>query len=245
MRHPGEQDLILLHYGDHADAEAVRGHMADCARCREEYAALERFLEALEPLPVPERDPGYGERVFRRVVAQAQAPGRSAWPAWLAWPRLALASAVAVLLLAAFWIGREQGQSEAALTAEQRQRILLLAVSEHLARSERMLLDLANASPAATLDLGGKPAAAGRLAADNRMYRATAHHAGLEPLAVLLDDLERILVDIANSPATVSGPELYALWRRIEASGLLIKLRIAEGQSLRDARIRPAAATQI
>jgi len=248
MKHLSEPDLVLLHYGDLPDAQAARGHLAACPHCREEYAALEQFLGAVEPAPVPERDAGYPQRVWARVNARLEAAPRTrtAWPSWMAWPRLASAAALAALILIAFWVGRGQGRSDMALTAEQRERILLLAVSEHLERSEHMLRELVNTSPAASLDLGQKPATAERLAADNRLYRATARHAGLERLALLLDELERVLVDVANSPETVSGPEFNTLWRRIQANGLLIKMRIAESQSRQDVRgLSSAPASQI
>ena len=238
MKHISEEDLVLLRYGELPEAHPAHAHLAECPRCRDAHAALERFLGALEPAPVPERDAGYEDRVFASVTARLAPPVRTAWAGWLAWPRLAAAAAVLLLAVLAFWAGREQGRSEVALTAEQRERILLLAVSEHLERSERMLRELVNTRPAATLDLGQKPRMADQLAADNRIYRATARHAGQEQLALLLDELERVLVDIANSPETLSGPEFNALWRRIQANGLLIKVRIAEGEARRDVQGR-------
>jgi hypothetical protein len=238
MKHASQEDLVLLHYGELAHAESVREHVAACGRCREKQAALERFLGALEPAPAPERDAGYEDRLFARVMARLAPPARPAGSYWLAWPRLTAAAAAVILACFAFWIGREQGRHEVALSVEQRERILLLAVSEHLERSERMLRELVNTRPAASLDLGERPRAAERLAADNRLYRATARHAGQEHLALLLDELERVLVEIANSPATVNGAEFNALWRRIQANGLLIKVRIAESETRRAVRQR-------
>jgi hypothetical protein len=232
MKHPSDEDLVLFHYAE-IPPDEIRGHLVECARCRDAYAELERDLGAIVAAPVPERDAAYPHRVWARVRAEIEAPRRSraTWTSWLAWPRLATAAALVLLALVAYGIGREQGRSDLALTAEQRERILWLAVGDHLERCDRALRELVNTRSAAAADLGPVPRTAERLAADNRLYRATARHAGQERLASLLDELERILVDIANSPETVSGPELRALSRRIQASGLLIQMGIAERES--------------
>jgi hypothetical protein len=236
MSHLSQDELVLLHYGDRTPTDAVREHLETCTHCRAEQAALASLLEAIEPPPVPERDAAYADRVYRQVTARISQPSRPTRTLsfWVTWPRFAAAAAALVLAVLAFWAGREQGRTEIALSPEQRERILLLAVSEHLERSERMLRDLVNTQQTATTDLGQGPQTAERLAADNRIYRATAVHAGQADLAQLLDELERVLVEIANTPTTVSGPEFNALWRRIQANGLLIKMRIAESETRHD-----------
>ncbi len=236
MSHLSQDDLVLLHYRERPATDAVREHLEACEHCRAEQAALASLLQAIAPPVVPERDLAYEDRVYRKVTARIAEPARSArtLSSWLRWPRLAAAAAALVLAALAFWAGREQGRTEIALTPEQRERILLLAVSEHLERSERVLRDLVNTQQAPTTDLGMGPQTAERLAADNRIYRATAVHAGQAHLAQLLDELERVLVEIANTPTTVSGPEFNALWRRIQANGLLIKMRIAESETRHD-----------
>jgi len=240
MSHLSQDDLVLLHYGERPATDAVRQHLGSCPRCRAEQAALVQLLRSIEAPRVPEPDATFEERVFRNATAR-QAQESTPAPRFslrITGARLAAAAAAVVLLVLAFWAGRARGRSEIALSPEQRERILFAAVSEHLERSERVLRELVNTEPAATTDLGQGPATAERLAADNRIYRATAQHAGQERLAQLLDELERVLVDIANSPSTVSGPEFNALWRRIQAGGLLIKMRIAESETRRDVETR-------
>ena len=240
MSHLSPDDLVLLHYGERKPTDAVRAHHEACERCRAEQAAHTNLLQAVEPPDVPERDAGYEERVYRKVtarIAESARPART-FSFWH-WPRWAAAAAAVVLATFAFWAGREQGRTEVALSPEQRERILLLAVSEHLDRSERVLRDLVNTKQTPTTDLGQGPQTAERLAADNRIYRATAVHAGQAQLAQLLDELERVLVEIANSPTTLPGPEFNALWRRIQANGLLIKMRIAESETRHDIQNRP------
>ncbi|MFQ5694512.1 MAG: hypothetical protein ACE5HB_00830, partial [Terriglobia bacterium] len=46
----------------------------------------------------------------------------------------------------------------------------------------------------------------------------------------VLDDLERILLEIANSPETLSSPDFEELRRRIESKGILFKVRVIGSQ---------------
>ena len=52
-------------------------------------------------------------------------------------------------------------------------------------------------------------------------------------------DLERVLVEIAHSPSKATSPELEKIRQRIEAEGILFKVRVVESR-LRD-RQPPAA----
>jgi hypothetical protein len=49
-------------------------------------------------------------------------------------------------------------------------------------------------------------------------------------MAAVLDDLERVLVDIAASPSTVSQEDLDTVRRRIESKELLFKVRVVSSQ---------------
>jgi hypothetical protein len=61
-------------------------------------------------------------------------------------------------------------------------------------------------------------------------------------MASVLDELERVLVDIAASPATVTQEDLDSVRRRIESKELLFKVRVVSSQ-VRD-RQRAAARPQ-
>ena len=49
-------------------------------------------------------------------------------------------------------------------------------------------------------------------------------------MASVLDELERVLVDIAASPATVSQEDLDSVRRRIDSKELLFKVRVVSSQ---------------
>jgi hypothetical protein len=64
----------------------------------------------------------------------------------------------------------------------------------------------------------------------NRLYRQTAASTGDAAMASILDDLERVLVDIAASPSTVSQEDLDSVRRRIDSKELLFKVRVVSSQ---------------
>jgi hypothetical protein len=244
MKHYDENELVLHHYGEAADGEAVDRHLADCERCRAEYEALRRTLDAVGELPVPERNERYPEEVWRRVdpAAAGERPARRR--RGQLWPRLAFAASVVVLLFGAFLVGRQVGVSEGIdsvtpIPESVRERILLVAVGDHLERSQRLLVELTNAETVDDVDLSRTQPLARTLAADNRVYRRSAASAGQESMAGLLDELERVLLDLANGPDDWNAAELADLRRRIEGRGLLIKIRVL-GDDARERGRRPS-----
>ena len=93
-----------------------------------------------------------------------------------------------------------------------------------------VLIELANASDADQVDLSREKILAENLVDSNRLYRQTAAAAGEPGVANVLDDLERVLLDIAHSPDTISGDELKEIQRRIDDEGLLFKVRVVGSQ---------------
>jgi hypothetical protein len=67
----------------------------------------------------------------------------------------------------------------------------------------------------------------------NRLYRETAKQDGDAALASVLDDLERVLLDVAHSPKEVTPAQLENIRQRIEAHGILFKVRVV-GQELQE-----------
>jgi hypothetical protein len=75
------------------------------------------------------------------------------------------------------------------------------------------------------------------LVEENRLYRQTAQHDKDPQIAGALDQIERVLIDIAHQPDSVSAKELEELQHRIESQGVLFKVRVVE--STVKARTRP------
>ncbi len=111
-----------------------------------------------------------------------------------------------------------------------RDRILMVAVGDHLERSQMVLVELMNAQPGETLDISSEQKLAEDLVSENRLYRQAARRDKDASVANLLDELERVLVEIAHEPSKLSGPELASVKQRIEAQGIVFKVRVVGSQ---------------
>ena len=90
------------------------------------------------------------------------------------------------------------------------------------------------------VDLSLERERAEELVAANRLYRQTATATGDAAMAQLLDELERLLVELAASPDQVSSEDFEGVQQRVAARDLLFKVRVVSA-ALR-ARQQPAAA---
>ena len=64
------------------------------------------------------------------------------------------------------------------------------------------------------------------LISETRLYRQTAAATGNTPIAAILDELERLLLDIAHGPSRLSPAELAKLRARLTAESILFKIRV-------------------
>jgi hypothetical protein len=142
-------------------------------------------------------------------------------------------AAAAAALLLAFLLGRHWAPAPPppAVEARASERILLVAVGDHLERSQMLLVELANApSGQAPVDIAFEQEKAIELVGANRLYRQAAARSGEPGVAGVLDELERLLVEVAHGPATLDGEAMARLQRRIESRGLLFKVRVLESR---------------
>jgi len=140
-----------------------------------------------------------------------------------------------MLLVAAFVAGRFwPAAGPAGVPADDpRERILLVAVGDHLEQTQMVLVELVNAEGGDTVDISAAREQAADLVSDNRIYRQTAEGAGDARIAGVLDELERVLIEVARSPSEVSREDLRTIIDSIDAEGLLFKVRIV-GQEVRE-----------
>ena len=190
----------------------------------------ELIRECLDAIVVPERGPDYGQRVWERIEDKLP-PASLPRPARVYFPwRWAAAAGFAAMLIAAFLAGRffpwaPHGEPSVS-DAQVRERVLRAAVGDYLERSQVVLVELANASPNGLLDITAEQERAADLVTENRLYRQTAARTGDAAVAGLLEELERVLLEIAHAPSQISPEELESLRMRLEAEGILFKIRV-------------------
>jgi hypothetical protein len=237
--HLSEEDLIL-HYYREADADPrAETHLASCARCRSELDRLTEVLAMVEAEPIPHPPPGFERVVWARLQQQLPAPQVRGWRRYLqSAPRWAFAGAAAAIIVLAFLAGRFSQPASLVPTTgpttaqrvETGEGVLLAAVDDHLDRSNMVLLELLNTGEREPADIEREQSRARDLVAANRLYRQTAVDAGEDAIGDVLDDLERVLQEIANAPSDVSTRELDALRAQIESRGLLFRVRVVQSE---------------
>jgi hypothetical protein len=228
MTHLSEDDLVLLHYHEDAGSEA-NAHLAGCAACADRLRALGRTLALLRAPEAPERGEDYGARVWARLRPGLEL--REARPKVVPirgrlWPRAVSVAALAAALVLAFVLGRRFPDQAQPLSAEVRERVLLVAVGDHLERSQMVLVELVNAPVDEAMNVKAQRALADELVSANRLYRQTAARSGEPALTAVLEELERVLVEVAAGPDALTPDDLAELQRRIESRGLLFRVRV-------------------
>jgi hypothetical protein len=252
-RHLSEEELILLHYGELEDRSVAEGHLRECHACAASRELLVRTLALVPADEPPARDAAYGSRVWARLRSRL-AGGEASLPTRVEEMRsrkkarrflpqhLVSWGALAASLALAFWLGRQFPGAETAGPVV-RERVLLVALGEHLERSRMVLAEVTNAQDAAQVSKDRRWAES--LVAENRLYRQAAVRSGDTAAASLLDELERVLVEVANGPDELSPRQLEELRARIEERGLVFKVKVVEGQVRAKARRTPPARKEI
>lgn len=222
MNHLSSEQLVEVYYGEMDSA--LREHLKVCSQCAEDYRLWEESLSAIRQMPVPEPEAGYENQVWARLAPQLprrRTLANSLFRPWTFAP--AFIASLAIAFLAGMLT--QEHRHPSVIPAQARERVLLISLGDHLERSQMLLTELLNTSPGSS-DLTEERRRARDLLARNRLLRQASVRAGDAARSALLDDLERILLDVANSPPDLSKDELQLLQARIKHEGLLFKVRI-------------------
>jgi hypothetical protein len=233
MRHCTEDDLILHYYGEHAQRAAIDDHLAACAGCSSAYRSIVDTLQLIVAPEPPERPESYALEVWSRLRNRLPPRRERWWHLVTGWNTATSVAAAAAMFIAALVLGRvwpappavHPQTTAVALDPEAGERVRLAAIGDHLERSERMLLELVNAA-GDPVDLSAEQTVAAELIDSNRLYRATTSQTDDALIDSVLDDLERSLLDIVHGPSTPTSAELAAVRARVDAPGLLFKVRV-------------------
>jgi len=227
MNHLNEEQIVLHYYGDAEREDDVRRHLADCSECRSEFERVKGLLESIEPIEVPEPPAVFEEKTWLNLRERLPEK-RGGFRRWFAAPpKWALAGVMALLLAVGFFAGHTwRRHEEAKKGIGNPQRVVLVAVGGHLERSQMLLLEVMNADDKGSIDLSEEQQQARDLLDWNHLYRLSAERQGDPQIARVLDDLGRVLAEIANGSSDVSQGDLQQIRRRIESDDLLFKVRV-------------------
>jgi hypothetical protein len=228
--HLSEEDLVLRHYGEEVRDDA-ESHLEGCPECRSRRDALARDLAAVG-IEAPDRGEHYEAELWERLRPRLEAERVVRFRP----RRILLPAALAASLVLAFLLGRHTRppappSPSPAVASSHRERVLMGAVEDHLERSRRVLVELTGSRPqSGPLDISAERDWAANLVASNRLYRQSAVRTGEARIADVLDELERLLVEIANGPAEMGPADIRELRARIEDRGLLFKVKALQSQ---------------
>lgn len=207
---------------------------------------MKAFLAEIPATPVPEPPIYLEEKLWLNLRDQLQDEKRPAWNALLTPSRWTAIGAVAVLVIAAFLAGRFWPDQSAVQNPAQPQsvqvnpeRVVLVAVGDHLERSQILLVEIMNANPKDAADFAEERQQARNLLEDNRLYRLSALQNDKPIVANVLDELERVLTEVANSPAEMTPGDVMEIRRRIQSEDLLFKIHVVGSTVLKPGNQAP------
>jgi hypothetical protein len=254
--HLGDEDFVLDYYGelDAAERERVRVHLASCPGCQRADQDVRAILRLVDVAPAPEPPSDFEREMWARIEPHIRHSAQGGSRGWLrrvvalgsarfAWPRTVWAGGLAAALIVAFIAGRggrpapasgpaSAPVAAAASRAVTRERLLDAVVEDHFERSQRVLAEVVNGDTTPPVTLASDRARAADLVAAGRVYRRSADTLGDAATSELLEDLERVLLDIANGSPDPTPGELRALRERIDDQDLVFRLRVV-GAELR------------
>lgn len=234
MTHLSEDEMIELYYGE--GAREAETHLKACRECSRKYADFSRSLEEIRPAAVPRRSADYGERVWEALRPRLTPYEKSAGSrGWAGWRGAAIAVTCAMLLAAVFIGGRywERGTTKKANVTDSpqaTQRVVLVVLTDHLDRTERLLVQLEHSQSPDSMENDQMQSEARELLASNRLYRVTASNTGDAELAGALDRLEGVLAEIANDP-TLTAADLKRVRKDMNTKGILFEIRVLRARS--------------
>jgi hypothetical protein len=251
MTHLNAEEMIAHLYGEGDKAK----HLESCAECAKAYAALKSDMAEMEFPEPPDRDDSYGARKWASLaplLVSYQAPQQT----WLGSPlRRAFSFAVVcALLIACAFLGgrlweRKQTSRSSDIASGQKprpveqtappERIVVVVLSDHLDRSERLLVELKHANAEGTGLASPLRDEARTLLVANRICRQKAGPDDDPRLAPALERLNQLLEELANQSDTPDPETLTRLQHDVNVDGLLFEVRVLRS-GLPE---RPAAAT--
>lgn len=233
MNHLSEEELVAHAYAE-VDNHSVQQHLQACAECAKAYHTLASDLADMKFAEAPARDAAYGHRVWESIAGSLPTyESRKSWFRGGLWPALTYAAAVIALVVCAFLGGRlwehrhaqtvaqNHAQQPEQSVAQPPQRVLVVVLSDHLDRSERLLVELNHADAASPL----RDEARSLLPA-NRICRQNAKQEDDRALSSALDRLDHLLVELANQPEGLNSQTLSKLKDETNADGLLFEVRV-------------------
>lgn len=235
MKHLTDEQLIEHYFAEGANRLLVETHLRICSRCEQVYEEISNTLSVPAPQP-PAREGGYGKQIWKSIEARVAPYPKRSKNGFFPWSRLVFAGACFLGLAAAFFVGARwqrshTSSSEAASSSQAKERVVLFVLDDHLDRSERLLVELSHANELSSDPDHSLQLEARQLLPDNRIYRQALSNTTDPMMAATLDHLERVLLEMANSPDELSSADLARIEREMNTESLLFQIRVLRART--------------
>jgi hypothetical protein len=240
MSHLTEEQLVEHYFAEGANRIVAETHLRICSRCEQAYEEISNALSVVPPNP-PAREPGYGKQLWQSIQAPLPAYPAKSRPNWFSWPRLVFAGTCLLALAGAFlggslWQRSRTHPTQAANPAQAKERVVLFILDDHLDRSERLLVELSHAGGESrghddSLQADSLQTEARQLLPDNRLYRQALSGGNDPMMAAALDHLERVLLEVANSPDQLNSVDIARIEREMHTDSLLFQVRVLRARN--------------
>ena len=131
----------------------------------------------------------------------------------------------AVFLGGRYWERTTTKKSASTASLPATQRVVVVVLTDHLDRTERLLVQLNHRIREDGTDNAELQSEARELLASNRLYRTSASNAGDPALAGALDQLEGVLAEIANDPK-LTASDLDRVRKEMNTEGIFFEIRV-------------------
>lgn len=246
MKHLNEEEMVDHYYskerhqrplGEDQEHDDVAEHVAQCAECRAGYAAMRADLADVGEFDPPIRDAEYGRQVWKTIAGSLpERPERKLlWMRGDLWRGLAYTATAATLLAATFYAGRMWEHSKTPVTstateppapAPAPKRVVVIVLSDHLDRTERLLVELKHTRADDSDMLSPLHDEARNLLPANRICEREAKESDDPELESALASLDRLLTGLADEPGGLDPAEVTRLQKQMNADELLFEVRV-------------------
>jgi hypothetical protein len=245
MRHLTADELVAHAY-DEDETEVVQKHLERCAECATAYAAVRSDLDEMEFAAVPMRDELHGKRVWESIadrLPEYEAPMRRWFPGRMPgglWGGLAVGACTGLLVFGfvagSLWermqgrpaqtIASNPAQHKQPGVAHPQERVVVVVLSDHLDRTERLLMELKHADAGSVETVSPLRDEARTLLAANRICRKNTNQNDDPDLAAALDRLDHLLAALANQPEGLDSAGIARLQVEMNSDRLLFEVRV-------------------
>lgn len=236
---------------------ALERHLASCPSCDQVFHEMREAVRMASESAVPSLPDAYWDTFYDRLVDRMQPASRernlraASWlkrmreslvvkmpfPAPIARIGFAMALVLAGVLVGRYWemsTATDQAKgTEGAVAPPASSEIQLTARTQrYLDRSNVLLLGLVNFDTAeddpSAINLGRKKVVAAELVEEARLLKADLGAYRERQLVELVEDLERILLQIANLEAQHDLPSIEVIQRGVDRGSLLLKINLEQ-----------------